>query len=293
MADRDATDEQSPGSSRTVVIDFNLDDSWRSIRQFLTRLGSIVTEPSHGPWTLDLTQARYIGPDAAAVIAACVLDARRCGHQAAVLLPENPPQLAAFCKYAGLRHLLLGEPLPDPDDPRSETVPIMRFEQCHYYASSAVNQLIRRHVQMTTPAEEYLRICFNEVVQNVEDHALSPVGAIACAKFMRQSSEVRVAIADRGRGIFRTLRDRHPAITNSVEAMSRVIRGGISAQSKANNLGLGISNLCAIVQEQMQGSIFIISGDVLYCGAPRPDIQMLATPYQGTVACFTLKVNVV
>jgi two-component sensor histidine kinase len=154
-------------------------------------------------------------------------------------------------------------------------------------------ELLRHHVELDPETEEFLRICINEVVQNVEDHAASPIGAVAAARYMRTSNEIRIAIVDRGMGIETTVRGRHPEIPDTRQAIARVMQGGISAKSRPNNMGVGISNLCAIVQLQLEGRVFIMSQDTCVNRQPRRHDHWthLECPYPGTAVFINVPVD--
>jgi hypothetical protein len=78
---------------------------------------------------------------------------------------------------------------------------------------------------------------------------------------MKNIAEVRVAIVDRGRGIASTLRGQYPELRDAPEALRRVVQGGYTAKSRPNNMGVGISNFCSIVVQQLRGEVFIVTED--------------------------------
>ena len=274
------------------VVDFQVDDRPRSICAFIERIAPILQENERRPWHLDLSSSTYIGPDAAAIMVVSVMEARRLGQMPRVTLPVNPIQLVAFCEFSGLMHYVEGMPFPTTD-PEGTATPIQILTQSSFNDPDPTIRLIRRNVNLSDEAEELLSICINEIVQNVQDHAGSTVGCAMCARFMKGSNEIRVAIVDRGFGISTTLRRRHSELPNAQIALERVVEGGYSAKSRSNNMGVGISNLCAIVVNQLGGEIFIISEDGFAdAKAGRSLIsRTLAVRYPGTAVFFTLPVG--
>lgn len=241
-------------------IDFNINDAPPSVLAFLRRIRGIF-DPATSEWQLDFSKCQYLGPDAISIVVAAVLQAREAGVKNEVMLPQGVPALEAFCEFSGLNHLITGSPVPKGDHPDCVTIPIRVQEKASFNDPDPIIRLITRFVPLSAEAEEFLRICVNEVVQNVEDHARSPIGCVTCARFMKKVREVRVAIVDRGRGIGTTLRERYPDVHGAGEALGRVLQGGYSAKSRKNNMGLGISNLANIVVQQMHGELFIVSED--------------------------------
>jgi len=151
--------------------------------------------------------------------------------------------------------------------------------------------MLQRYEQLPEELEEYLRVCVNEVLQNIQDHACSPIGGILTARYMAKAQEVRVAIVDRGLGILTTLKKRYPD-TDADNVLRRVLGGSFTAQSRINNLGLGISNLVDII-EGLHGECFIVSetstADVRR-GKPRR-FGALSSRFQGTGVFLTLPVG--
>ena len=229
-----------------------------------------------------------MGPDAAAVVVACALAARRQGVHATVDLPSGDSKLEAFLKYSGVDHFVTGAP-PHPADP-DVVIPVRLHTESSFSDPDAIINLIARHVSITVEAEELLRACVNEVIQNVEDHARSDIGCVTCARFLKNRAEVRVAIVDRGRGIGTSLRARYASILDTAQALRHVIEGGYTAKSRPNNMGVGISNLAGIVVQQFRGELFIVSEDAFADGkAGRiPTARDLGARFPGTAVFFTV-----
>lgn len=104
---------------------------------------------------------------------------------------------------------------------------------------------------------------------------------------------VRVAIVDRGLGIGTTLAARHPQIQNAEAAITKVVKGGISAQSRPNNMGVGISNLWGHITNPLGGEIFIITEDVMGFSDREGRLRTmpLGVRFAGTGVFFTVPVD--
>lgn len=264
-----------------------LNDSFNAMRQFLLRLGPMAGRTSFSRWELDLSKCRYMGPDAAAVIAAIYLDAKGRGVDASVILPVED-KTRAFCHLSGLEHVLGQGNSPDTNHPAYESVPIRTLKQALYNDPIPVVSLIKRHMPLSQDSEDYLRICFSELTQNVEDHAKSPIGAVTVARYMTKKPQVRIAVVDRGEGIFNTLRRAHPGITTVSEALQKVIQGGYSSMSRPNNLGLGLSNMAAIVKAQGGEFTLFTDNAAVTLTKGRFDYSVGAWTFNGTAVFFSL-----
>jgi len=241
------------------VIDFALGDERETVIQLLRRVCPFLAQEGADPKQIDLTQIEYLGPFAVAILFANSQAERLAGHSHEILLPIERPKVMGFARFSGLHHRLDGGPAPDVSHPDNQTVPLEIVQKATWKVANPVIELVRRHVVISDDDETYLRNSVTEVIQNVEDHAESAIGAVYCARFLKKPRKIRVAIVDRGLGIGTTLIRKHPEIRSTEVALRRVVDGGISARSKPNNLGLGISNLWRQITQQLGGEIFIVT----------------------------------
>lgn len=275
---------------RQVVVDWNVNDTPDDIRRFSAALGDIYASEPPMAWRLDLAACRYIGPDASAMIYALWIRDRQRGLRCEVILPVGPEPLRAFCEFVGLKHYLHRGPRPDPDHPRCETVPLSNFYQSPYIVSGPVVRLVERHLPMTGEFQDYLQTCITEVVQNIIDHAESPVGGVLAARFISSRGEVRVAVVDHGLGIPKRTRLALGLGGSDRDILQSVMQGGMSSRSQAHNQGLGLKNLVDIVQNH-QGSLLMLSGDAVASSSEGREIRYFEAErrFPGTVVCFSLK----
>lgn len=165
----------------TVKIDFNVNDDPSSVRAFLERLTRVA---SNGPSeiAIDLSKCQYLGPDAAATMAAIILDAKENQQRIQVTWPEGPKELRTFCESSGLREIVDSEFYANRDfDPKYNVLRLRVLATARFRDADPVITLVRSHIPISDDMEEYLRICVNEVVQNIQDHAKSKVGGVLCA----------------------------------------------------------------------------------------------------------------
>jgi hypothetical protein len=273
-------------------LDFNLDDTQRSVVASLNRARDVLAAGDRAQWTLDCRSSQYLGPDAVALIASCVLEGRRRSQELRVLLPDHPKALRGFLHFSGLRNLLEGGAPPDPDHPENETVPLAVFERAAWNLCNPIVRLIHRHIELSDEAEDYLRLGMVEVIQNIEDHAESPIGGAPSARFFRNHGEARIAIVDRGLGIAQKIRRSHPEIRSDVEALLQVLAGGLSSKSRPRNKGLGVSNLAASVKA-CGGRLLLLAGNALAevdARNAQPRATALRNGFRRTAA-FTLRVG--
>ena len=99
---------------------------------------------------------------------------------------------------------------------------------------------------------------------------------------------MRVAIVDRGVGIYTTLKRRYDDTTPG-NSLRRVLKGRFTALSRPNNAGLGLCNLSAMI-EHLNGSFVIISETSIAHGrgAAQRKFVTLARRFPGTAIFFVL-----
>jgi hypothetical protein len=234
------------------------------------------------PMRLDLSDCCSIQIGAATTIAAIALLCRERGQQAEIILPTWRPELVKFCTACGLNHYLKGEPLPDADDSGSAVVRIRQLRQSRWQDPDPVIAMLRRHVALSEEYEESLRICISEVIQNVQDHAQSPIGALIAAHF--DQSWAAIAVIDCGVGIATSLRQAHSHISDGAAALQQVLEGGVSAKSRPNNQGVGLNNVATIVGRQFRGLMTLFSEDAGAATSIAAGIRTIRLPsrYPGT-----------
>lgn len=268
----------------------NLDDDERPLQAMLGALQEVHVEATERRWKVHCAECQYIGPWATAVLAGAYLEGARRHQRPRLVLPESPAALAAYCAFSGLQHLVRGVPLPDPEHPDNETVAIERFSQASWDRSNRLIALLQRHTELSAEREEQVRVCVQEVIQNIVDHAESAIGGVLSARYMSSSKEVRVGIVDRGVGIAQSLARQYPDTRSSMHALQRVVKGGFSSRSRASNMGMGVSNLFLVVHAA-GGRMAIVTGNAmasLRVDAASPLIQSMACDFPGTGVFFTL-----
>lgn len=241
---------------------FKVDDRYETVTEFCGLLDAIWKCGPGEPWTLDLRNCEYLGPDAAVLTYSTFLVGASLGQRPKVLQPTSPPKLDAFCLFSGLRHYLEKGKRPSPNDPQSETLPLNQFFEVIGNQSAPLVGLVRRHMDtLSEDNETYLSTAFQETVQNIADHADSPIGGISCARFFSKSSEARLAFVDRGVGFAGSLRKRLGPLS-SMDALKKVLNEQMSARSRENNQGLGLFYLSQFVRN-LGGELVIVTGNAV------------------------------
>ncbi len=255
------------------------------------RFSEIHQTTTDRKWQIRCRQCQYLGPWVASLLYAAYLRGIQLHQEPRITLPSEPAALHAYCVYSGMAQAFGHGPPPSPDHPECETIPLEQFYTASWDRSNRIINLLRRHTQLSADSEDQVRICIQEVIQNIEDHSQSPIGGVMSARYFRQTNEVRVGIADRGVGIGTSLRQKHKDIPGAFAALNRVIQGGYSSHSRANNMGLGVSNLFALVRSA-GGRIAVFSEDAYghVHGGATPTVHGTTSGFPGTAVFFSLPI---
>lgn len=274
----------------TCKIDFNVNDSFAPVRVLIERVEAMLESAGSRGCHIDLTKCQYLGPDAVALLAAIIHEMRLQEQSLRVSLPEDPAKLRGFCRFSGLEALV--KKAAASDEPSETVIPLRQIIRARFTDADPIIHLIHRHLDLSDESEEYLRVCVNEVVQNIEDHAESQIGGIMSARYLSRDREVRVAIVDRGVGIYATLKRRYPDTTEH-NMLRRVLRGKYTALSRENNAGLGLCNLSSMI-EYLRGQFVMVSDRAAVIGQADANRKFVALRrrFSGTAVFFTLPMTV-
>jgi len=198
-------------------------------------------------------------------------------------------QLAQSLKFSNFDAIVCGGIAADETDPKNHWSPLRRLDKWTVGDEEPILRLLRSAGAVSPDVQHALSTAIQEGLQNVDDHAKSPIGALLCAQYVPDGRTVAVALVDFGRGIGPTLRAAHPEIQNDWHALTKVLEGGITALSVPNNLGLGLSNVQSVVTETVLGILTIISGAAIGAAVKNSTaVTRFDDPFTGTLISFTL-----
>lgn len=279
--------------AQIVSVKGIVDDRLSSAVYLADRLRPLCAAVSAPAIHLDLSRLEYIGPDGITLLAAHILAARARGLEVSVGAPSSPASLVAFLESSGFDEHVLGKILPVDASTTNSTVPLRRFDASKHGDVEPILNLIARFEPATGTFRDAMEIAINEIVQNVQDHAHSPIGGWGSATLFPEDREVRVALVDLGVGIPSSIRKTHPDLASDAAALQAVSTGGFSARSQRHNAGRGIDNLRSIVTELFAGSLYLFSGaaSLEIRSGEQPTVRSLPLSLAGTMVAFTLPLD--
>jgi hypothetical protein len=140
-------------------------------------------------------------------------------------------------------------------------------------------------------AANLLSYALEEVLRNVDDHADSPTNALLHAQRYQKTDEVVVAIADTGRGILRSLRERYHELEGDADALSEALKPGVSCRNtrKGVNQGVGLTATASMIRG-VGGTFQVVSGRALLTSRPEGTIVAETTgQWPGVLVVFRVK----
>lgn len=119
----------------------------------------------------------------------------------------------------------------------------------------------------TTDLKHYLQYLFLELMNNVADHAHSPVGGYTMAQYYQNEKKIQFVVADRGVAFLKNIELNFSNIKNEEDAIYKALKKGVtSTQQKMynqpKNAGFGLYAMFEILK-MTGGKFVIISNDTL------------------------------
>lgn len=271
-------------------IDFNVDDSELSIEQMLVRIRPAYEALAREePSRINLTSCQYLGPPATVLLVGLARMAIQSGVSIDFIAPKGPEKLLAYCRFSGLDQELFGGCAPNASHPESVTIPVACFSTVNYGVTNSVLALVSRFLDMDDDSQHALTTCVFETLNNIRDHAESPVGSILSARYQRQRNRVHIAVLDHGMTIPRCVRAAGVPIESDEKALRWASIAGNTSKPKGTNLGEGLDTLRLLVKNT-HGSLNIFSGKVglFQRGEGRPSVRRIRAELPGTLVSFYL-----
>lgn len=278
-----------------IVIDFSVDDTPASVGQLMLRLQplfaiELAARPATTELLVDLSGCGYLGPTAVVVLTAIRRRLASLGIRLALRAPTLE-RLSNYCRYSGLYREFEEGPNPDPDHRRNATRPVHVFAKAIPRAEiEGLADLAKASMRLGATAEDDLKLCLSEVMQNVLDHSQSSIGGVLSGRAFGEKREMRFAVADLGVGFRGGLASKHD-VSSDLEALRLVIEQHVTSGSQSHNMGEGLRHLHHIVR-LTNGRLVIASGgaclDVL---KSRNKFSVLDANFPGTLVFVRLPIR--
>lgn len=160
----------------------------------------------------------------------------------------------------------------------------------NHLVSIMMNNFSDYSIEDKNDIRDYLYYLFTEMMNNVVDHAKSPVGGYAMAQYYPNRGIIQFAIADRGVGFLKNIKLKVDAYSEE-KAIKKALEKEFTASDNRlygheRNAGVGLYAMKEILKHT-GGTFAIISNDTIYkFKNENEEIIKLPTPYKGVVVSF-------
>lgn len=118
--------------------------------------------------------------------------------------------------------------------------------------------LVMGQLELPRDALAGLEWAFNELTDNVLNHALAPDGGIAQGTVFQKSREIHLIVADAGQGILNSLKEGFPALATDEDAIGEAVKEGVTRSPDAGQ-GNGLAGSLRITTAS-GGRFQVLSG---------------------------------
>jgi len=145
--------------------------------------------------------------------------------------------------------------------------------------------------QDITDLRNYLQYLFLELMNNVADHAHSPIGGYTMAQYYPKEKKIQFVVADRGVAFLENIQLNFNDIKNEEEAIFKALKKGVTSTkqlmyNQPKNAGFGLYAMFEILK-MTGGRFVIISNDTLVrYENEKYTTTKLETPWKGVVVAF-------
>ncbi|NHZ83695.1 hypothetical protein F2P44_31170 [Massilia sp. CCM 8695] len=202
-----------------------------------------------------------------------------------------------FVKRSGLLAFSEAGRQAPPTCPQFLPIKTVRYERSHAYVHFELVPWLASNLGLETGELGTLRVCFEEIFNNIRDHSSIEVGCSA-AHYDEKSGDITICVADFGVGIPGRVRLHRPELTTDQAAIAMACVEGFTTQTTPKNMGAGLHVLIRNVVEKNRGTVDIISGQGGYTcsaatkkGSSKRVGRSARATYPGTMIKIVLQKN--
>ncbi|MCE5312697.1 MAG: hypothetical protein LLF86_06040 [Nitrospiraceae bacterium] len=143
---------------------------------------------------------------------------------------------------------------------RSTSVALKRLDNVNgTYLENIASWLMHNGGIPENIAHDLVSISLLEVINNVFDHSLSPIGCYISAQAYHRKEQLILSILDLGIGFYQSLKQFYPEIRTDVDAIDKAVQEGVSSKKIIENKvrGVGLTNISGFIKNR--GALHIIS----------------------------------
>lgn len=250
--------------------------------------------PRHQSCVVDFGRLRFIVPAGVTALANLLKWFQQRGVRFSFTAHEHYGEAIRYLDDSGFFAMFAGQPLQARARPRETTVPLKMVEHAESYLWLERDFIawITEAVSLPRQAFVDVKTCLQELFHNIRDHSGQSVGC-TYMQFYPQEKRIRIALADFGIGMARSVRKVLPQLADE-QAIRKAFEEGFSTRSTARNRGAGLDLLVRNVVQLNGGRISIhANGGSVQCRSSggRPDyiLRREYAHYPGTLVALEFR----
>jgi anti-sigma regulatory factor (Ser/Thr protein kinase) len=169
---------------------------------------------------------------------------------------------APFLLGSGFSAIYLGTERPTVGKNEFLALKLVEYDRSHSFVHQDLVPWLASRLGQDVRALASLRVCFEEIFNNIKDHSTVNVGC-SCAHFDEAESKITICISDFGVGIPYNVRGTMQ-ISSDQGAIGMACQEGFTTRSTPRNMGAGLHVLIRNVVTRNSGSVIIYSGKGIY-----------------------------
>jgi len=236
------------------------------LERLIRLLGPLLALEQEAEVNVDLSGLVSVSPAALALLTATLkraVDLDLLG-EGSLIQPPRSPAVRNYLSRMNMIRVLVDEDVEEPFTRREPHGfrPCQHFSGADDYAAVARNLTEALTERCTTDdlSRASIRICLDEIAENVVHHAEAPGGGFGAAQGWRKNQEFEIGIVDLGIGIRGSLTKNpdHADVHDDAAAIARALQPRVSATPERNaGIGLFITKL---LLEANDGLLLVRSG---------------------------------
>lgn len=199
-----------------------------------------------------------------------------------VFFAEDWCKANTFLQCSGLLTLYQPTKYPTRESDVFLPVRLVEYDKSHSYMHEELVPWLARILGHDPRALSSLRVCFDEIFNNIRDHSTIDVGCSA-AHFDVSAGKITICISDFGIGIPGRVR-RTMELGSDHAAIAMACQEGFTTQTTPGNRGAGLHILLRNVVGRNRGTVVISSGEGLFTCVPHAGFEPKGSgrPARGT-----------
>lgn len=285
---------------------FNAESMYPLMSAALTIEGNVVCKHID----FDFTELEFIEPVGVVVLSNLVEFLRRAGAGGNFHGVFDQSKGVRYLDQSGFFERYHGGPINPGTRCKDGTLPLTLVEsiKAFNFLNSKMIPWMARTLGVSEEGLSTVRMCLEEILQNVSDHSGVEVGCVH-AQYREDLGLLDIAISDFGHGIPYNVKKFAESVSNpspydpskyttDAAALKLACEQGFSTRSNVRNRGAGLPNLLSVVAGTKRGTVFIVSGQGVVSavhknGAAKLTARTRSAVYPGTLVRVILDVSVV